>query len=68
MDERVIKVNIPHEDRTDGLPNYPYNFLPHTPPPDMRFRLVPRNDRIRHLPFRGHDEDSGKLPGILESL
>ena len=32
MDERVIKVSVPHEDRSDGLPNYPYNFLPHTPP------------------------------------
>lgn len=32
MDERIIKVKVPREKRTDGLSVYPYNFLPFTPP------------------------------------
>lgn len=37
MDDRIIKIPFPRDAREDGLPVYPYNFLPFAPPCDCVF-------------------------------
>ena len=32
IDDRILKVSFPRDKRDDGLPVYPYNFIPYTPP------------------------------------
>lgn len=32
IDQRILKLPAPKGKRSDGLPIYPFNFLPNTPP------------------------------------
>ena len=37
MDDRIIKVRIPKDERVDGFPANPYRILPYAPPVDCVF-------------------------------